>query len=142
MQVKLLSILIDPRPERRDDLMADLVRFGIDLHYLTITNDGAYTVLKGLVPDSQAALDALQGEGYTVFLKDILAVGIVQGYPSLMRILVTLEEQNIVAEQCSWVFSPAVGPFLLMVVKDLPAAQHALREAGYHILDEATLCQQ
>ncbi len=141
MQVKLLSILIDPRPERRDELMADLVRHGIDLHYLTITNDGAYTVFKGLVPDSLAALNALQQEGYTAFLKDVLAVGIVQGYPSLIRILKALEEKSIVAEQCSWVFSPQVGPFLLMVVKDLPAAQSALREAGYHILNEATLCQ-
>lgn len=137
----MLSILIDPRPERRDELMADLVKHGVDLNYLTITNDGAYTVLKGLVPNSQEALSALQKEGYTAFLKDILAVGSVQGYPSLLRVLHTLEESSLVADQCSWLFSPAVGPFLLLVVKDLPAAEAALREAGYYMLNEDKLCQ-
>lgn len=141
MQVKLLSVLIDPRPERRDELIGDLVQHGIGLNYLTMTNDGAYTVFKGLVPNAEEALLALQKEGYTAFLKDILAVGSVQGYASLLQALQVLEEKGMVAEQCSWLFSPAVGPFLLLVVKDLPVAQAALQEAGYYMLNEDKLCQ-
>lgn len=142
MQVKLLSVMIDTRPERRSELMADLVRHQIELHHMSISTDANQTIMKGLVPDSAAALKTLQDAGYTAFLKDVLAVGTVQGYHSLIRILQTLEQQGIAAEHCSWLFSPAIGPFLLMVVKDLPFAQSALKQAGYHILSEAVLCQQ
>ncbi|NLD52850.1 MAG: hypothetical protein GX650_08120, partial [Clostridiales bacterium] len=43
--------------------------------------------------------------------------------------------------QISWVFSPAIGPFLLLVIKDLPSAQKALRDAGYVLLDEDKICR-
>lgn len=142
MQVKQLSIMIDPRPERLAELMNDLMVHQIELHHLTITNDANYTIFKGLAPDSRKALKVLQDAGYTAFLKDVLAVGVVQGYDSLVRSLSALAEKDILVEYCSWVFNPSVGPFLLMVVKDLPAAQTALVEAGYRILSEAVLCQQ
>ncbi len=141
MQVKLMSILLDPRPERRNDLMADLVRHGIELHYLIITNDGAYTVVKGLAPDSQAALEVLQQEGYTVFLHDILGVGTVRGYPSLMKVFEVLDQQQIVIDQCHWVYSPVIGPVVLLAGKDLAAGKRLLAEVGYRVLDEAALCQ-
>ncbi len=140
-QVKQLSIMVDPRPERMHDLMRHLIQHGVELHYLMISTDASYTIVRGLAPNGEAALQSLQEAGFTAFLKDILAVGVVQGYPSLMAILDVLAINNITAEQLSWVFSPAIGPFLLLVIKDLPGAQKALRDAGYVLLDEDKICR-
>jgi hypothetical protein len=141
MQVKQLSILVDQRPERMNDLMRHLIEYGVELHYLMITTDANDTIVRGLAPDGEAALQSLQEAGFTCFLKDILAVGVVQGYPSLMAVLSVLTANSIATEQISWVFSPAIGPFLLLVIKDLPSAQKALRDAGYVLLDEDKICR-
>lgn len=141
MAVKQLSILIDPQPQRLQELIGFLNLRRVDLHFVTMVKDPAYAVLRALVPDGDTVMRILQDAGYTAFLKDVLVIQTKVGFHSVENALRVLAEQDLMVEDFVLVNSNGAGPFLIAGMQDVKAAQEALEGAGLKLLEGDALWQ-
>ena len=137
MSVRQFSVFVENAPgslARFARLMKDQ---GIDLISLTMADTTHFGILRAIASDNEAAVRALEENGYTVKMTDVLAVSVPDTPGGLSGILDLLSAARISVEYLySCVRSRDGNAWVIFRVDDTFRAEEVLRENGVHLLSE------
>lgn len=138
MFIKQISVFLENRQGRLQELVSLLGDSGIDMIALSIADTTSFGILRAIVNDNQKAVELLRGSGYTAKLADVLAVAVPDSPGGLAGALAALKKCDVSIEYM-YSFVRRVGQNAVLIFKvDAPEkAAEMLQKEGYHLLSEA-----
>ncbi len=133
-----LSVFAENRPGRLEAITGILARAGINIRAIKISDLGDHGVVKLLVNEPDAALQALTAGGIVASKRPVLAVAVEDRPGGLHAVLNVLTRRGINVED-AYGFARDRRAILVIEVPDLAAAEEPLRAAGLDPLAEEEL---
>ena len=135
--VKLVTVFGENRLGWMARITRALADANINIRWVTIATSGAFGVIKLLVDKGDAAVSALQKEGFALSLLEVLAVEVPDQPGALHGIAELLARQRINVENSSgFVTQTHKKAVLLLEVTDLNHARETLTKQGLHLLTQ------
>ena len=135
-----VNVFAQNQPGRLERLTEVLLDEGINIRAITISGAEDYGVIKLLVDDPHKAFDALQREGFSAFLKEVIAVVMDDRPGGLHRICRVLGESGVNVEDAyGFVFQDRKTAILVVEVEKVTEAEDILRAKGLEFLSDAEL---
>ena len=135
-----VNIFAQNQPGRLERLTEVLLEEGINIRAITISGAEDYGVVKLLVDDPHKAFGALQREGFSAFLKEVIAVVMDDRPGGLHRICRVLGESGVNVEDAyGFVFQDRKTAILVVEVDKVTEAEDILRAKGLEFLSDAEL---
>jgi hypothetical protein len=134
--VEQISVFLENETGGLADVLDVLARRGVDLRALSLADDPDFGILRLIVNDTEAAVEGLKGEGFTVRRTPVVAVQVPDRPGGLAGIVNALRGIDI---EYMYAFVQKSGEQAFVVIRfDEPeAAVAALRKAGATLLDAA-----
>lgn len=98
MFIKQVSVFIENRQGRLEELIRLLGDNGIDMMALSIADTTNFGMLRAIVNDNDKTLALLRAQGYTANLTDVLAVAVPDSPGGLAHVLALLRQADISIE--------------------------------------------
>ena len=98
MTIKQLSVFLENKTGRINDLTRILGREGINMHAFSMAETTEFGILRLIVSDVEKAVEALRGANFAVMLTDVVCISCPDVAGSLANILDQLAEQDIFIE--------------------------------------------
>jgi hypothetical protein len=135
-----VNIFAQNQPGRLERLTEVLLEEGINIRAITISGAEDYGVIKLLVDDPRKAFEALQREGFSAFLKEVIAVVMDDRPGGLHRICRVLGESGVNVEDAyGFVFQDRRTAILVVEVEKVSEAEEILSAKGLEFLSDAEL---
>ncbi|MEW6554848.1 MAG: ACT domain-containing protein [Actinomycetota bacterium] len=135
-----VNVFAQNRPGRLERLTEVLLEEGINIRAITISGAEDYGVIKLLVDDPHKAFGALQREGFSAFLKEVIAVVMDDRPGGLHRICRVLGESGVNVEDAyGFVFQDRKTAILVVEVDRVAEAEEILSAKGLEFLSDAEL---
>ncbi len=128
-----LSVFAENRPGRLETLTGILARAGVNIRAIKISDLGEHGVVKLLVNDPDAALQALTEAGVAASKRPVLVIAVEDRPGGLHAVLGVLTRRGINVED-AYGFARDRRAILVIEVPDLAAAVEPLCSAGLHPL--------
>lgn len=138
MTIKQLSVFLENKTGRINDVCAALGRHGINMHAFSMAESTDFGILRLIVSDVQAATEALSAEGFAVVQTDVVCISCQNTAGSLARVLDALAAEGIFIEYM-YAFSHGQLAYVVIRPTDLPGCQAVLERTGCNVLDQSTL---
>jgi hypothetical protein len=129
MKAYQLSILAENKPGTLARVTKILAKEKINIRSITISSHGEFGIINAIVDHPRQAQKALDREGLSVNLKDIIAVPIEDKPGAFDKLVQLLAGKNINIEN-------AYGSIIILDVQELEMAREILEKAGFEILSE------
>jgi hypothetical protein len=133
MVIKQLSVFIENRVGRLEQVTETLKENGINITSLSLADTSEYGMLRLIVSDPANGKKVLKEAGFSTMLTDVLAVKLPHKIGMLHELLKTLTSVNI-----EYMYALATNDNAAMILKisNIEAAQKALLENGFELINE------
>lgn len=140
MYVKQISVFMENREGRLEQVTEVLKQQGINILSLSMADTTEYGMLRMVVSDPELARNALQEKGFSARLTDVLAVRLEDKSGELYKLTHILGAKGINIE---YMYALASGDCRAMIVKasNGEAAGNAILEGGLTLYDNDELCR-
>lgn len=135
--VKQISVFLENTKGSLSKITRLLSENKIDLIALSIADTENYGILRGIVSDTEKAVEVVREAGYTVRLTDVLAVCVPDQPGGLAGVLTILNAADISIEYLySFVRSSGSHALVIFRVQDAERAIRVLTEADVKLLTQ------
>ncbi|RJP32515.1 MAG: ACT domain-containing protein [Actinobacteria bacterium] len=135
-----VNVFAQNQPGRLERLTEVLLEEGINIRAITISGADEYGVIKLLVDDPRKAFEALQREGFSAFMKEVIALVMDDQPGGLHRICRVLGESGVNVEDAyGFVFQDRKTAILVVEVENVSAAGEILGSKGLEFLSDDEL---
>ncbi len=135
-----INVFAQNQPGRLERLTEVLLEEGINIRAITIAGADDYGVIKLLVDDPRKAYEALQREGFSTFMKEVMAVVMDDRPGGLHRVCQVLGESGVNVEDAyGFVFQDRKTAILVVEVEKIPEAEEILSAKGLQLLSDEQL---
>ena len=136
MFLKQLSIFVENKHGRLAEITGLLTKHEIDIRALSIADTTDYGILRLIVDKPDKAKKALQEEGFTVSLTNVIAVAIDDTPGALANVVKVLCDHEIGIEYVYAFLNPNRGSACVILrVENNEAACEVLGEAGIRLMN-------
>lgn len=133
--VNLIAVFAENKLGQMARITQVLVDAGVNIRWVTFATSERFGVIKVLVDKTGPASRALQEQGWTVSLVDVLAVEVPDKPGGLHSVVDHLTRHRINVENASG-FVANNRAVLLIEVKDLAPARKTLAQGKFHLLSQ------
>jgi hypothetical protein len=134
--VKLVAIFTENKPGQAARVTGLLANAQINIRCIMLASIGAFGVIKLLVSEPELACQALKHGGVAATLVDALAVEVPDKPGALHTVADCLGRNHINLENTAG-FVANNRAFLILEVQNVTPAAQALKQQGFHVLDQA-----
>ena len=135
MQAKQLSVFIENREGRLDEVLAVIKAANVNILSLSLADTSEYGLLRLIVSDPAKADAALKANGFSSMLTDVLVVRLQNKVGSLQAFLSDLAKTEINLEYMYGLTIEKEGKASLVIkASDLAKASEILLKAGAELL--------
>lgn len=127
MIIKQLSIFLENRTGRINEVTKILGANGINMQAFSMAETADFGILRLIVPDVEKAVDVLRAADFAVMLTDVLCVNCPNVPGALAEILDKLAEKRIFIEYM-YAFSDSGSANVIIRPDDISAAMQVLSE--------------
>ena len=132
-----ISVFVENRPGRLADITAVLAKNSIDIRALSVADTSDYGILRLIVNDPKAAVEALRSEGMTASATQVLGIIIPDEPGGLARAIKVLSDEQISVEYAYAFITPSVGnAYVIIRVEDNDKASEILKGAGIELIEQ------
>ncbi len=137
MKAYQLSISAENKPGSLAMVTKILAKEKINIRSITISSHGEFGIINAIVDHPRQAEKALNREGLSVSLKDIIAVSIEDKPGSFDKLVQLFASKNINIENSyGFVLESWKKAIIILDVQELERAKEILEKAGFEILNE------
>ena len=137
MKAYQLSIFAENKPGSLSKVTKILAKEKINIRSIMISSHGEFGIINAIVDHPRQAQKALNREGLSVSLKDIIAVPIEDKPGSFDKLVQLLAGENINIENSyGFVLESWKKAIIILDVQELERAREILEKAGFEILNE------
>ncbi len=133
MLIKQLSVFIENRAGRLEQVTETLKDHGINITSLSLADTSEYGMLRMIVSDPIIGRKALKDAGFSAMLTDVIAVKLSNGVGMLNHLLKVLDGVNI---EYMYALSTNENAALILKISDNETALKALQASGIELLDD------
>lgn len=130
MFTKQLSVFIENREGRLEEVLEVLKNNNINIVSLSLADTNEYGLLRMLVSEPEAGRKALKERGFSAMLNDVLAVKISHKVGELQKLLVLLCGAGINVEYMYGLSTRQYDAFIVMKTSDPEKAAKTAADAG------------
>ena len=142
MQAKQLSVFIENREGRLDEVLAVIKSVNVNILSLSLADTSEYGLLRLIVSDPAAADAALKENGFSSMLTSVLVVRLDNKVGSLQDFLALLAKANINLEYMYGLTIEKGGKASLVIkASDLDIAADVLKNAGAELLSDKEIAK-
>ncbi len=134
MFIKQLSVFVENREGRLEDVLAVLKNNGVNIVSLSLADTNEFGMLRLLVNKPEAAREALKNEGFSAKLTDVMAIKLSHRVGMLQELLEVICEAHINVEYMYALSTGADDASIVLKTSDLALAEELLREKGVEIV--------
>ncbi|MBQ2935578.1 MAG: amino acid-binding protein [Lachnospiraceae bacterium] len=135
MTIKQLSVFLENREGRLEEVLNTLKEEKINIISLSLADTSDYGMLRILVEEPERGKDALKAKGFSATLSDIVAVTLPHKIGALQETLHVLYEAGINIEYMYALCTTTDEAAIAIKPSDLDKAVKALEAAGAHFFD-------
>ena len=136
MFIKQLSVFIENRKGRLEQVTAELARNNINIIALSLADTNEYGLLRMIVSNPTAARDTLCDQGFPAMLTDVFAVRMQNKPGQLCRMLNVFSGADLNVEYMYVLDSSAEYGSMVVKVTDAAKALAAIKANGLELFDE------
>lgn len=133
MLIKQLSVFIENRKGRLEQVTKTLMDKNINIASFSLADTSEYGLLRMIVSDPEEGKRILKEEGFSVKLTDVIAVKILQKPGTLHEVLRVLFEAGLSVEYMYTLSTVGENTSIIMKLSDLITARQVLVENGYEL---------
>ncbi|GAA6491698.1 MAG TPA: ACT domain-containing protein [Candidatus Bariatricus faecipullorum] len=135
MTIKQLSVFLENRSGRLDEVLDTLGKNGINIVALSLADTSDYGMLRMIVNDPQKGKEVLKAEGFAAMTTDVVALRVPHATGSLAKAMHHIVKGGVNVE---YMYAFANGKDASAVIKsDKPAAVvEILRSNGFDVWEE------
>ena len=135
-----INVFAQNQPGRLERLTEVLLEEGINIRAITISGAEDYGVIKLLVDNPGKAYKALQREGFSAFMKEVIALVMDDKPGGLYRVCRVLGESGVNVEDAyGFVFQDRKTAILVVEVEKVSEAEEILGAKGLELLSDDEL---
>lgn len=135
-----INVFLENRPGRLERLTRALKEEGVNIRAITIADQEGFGVIKLLADDPDKAYRALQREGFTAYLREVIAVIMKDRPGGLHEICEVLDREGInIDDAYGFVVQELKTALLVVEVEKIPEAEEIIRRTGIRILSDEEL---
>lgn len=135
-----INVFAQNQPGRLERLTEVLLEEGINIRAITISGADDYGVIKLLVDDPGKAYKALQREGFSAFMKEVIALLMDDRPGGLHHVCRVLGESDVNVEDAyGFVFQDRKTAILVVEVEKIAEAEEILGAKGLDFLSDEEL---
>ena len=143
MSLKQISVFVENKPGKMQQLTQTLAEHNVDMRALSLAETSDFGIVRIIVDDAYAASTMLKDEGYIHSISKVLGVAIPDQPGGLNTVLAVLSEAEINVE---YMYAFMGGKnvdqaYMIFRVEDNKAAVAALGAKGIHCVDQDELMQ-
>ncbi len=142
MFAKQLSVFIENRKGRLEDVLNVLKSNGINILSLSLADTTEYGLLRLIVSNYTLGKEMLSKEGFSTMISDVLVVGISHKVGSLQNLLGLLSEEDINIEYMYGLSTDDKDASVVMKVSDLKKAEEILNKNQVKMLSNEEILGQ
>ena len=133
MALKQLSVFLENREGRLEDLFQVFTEQNIQIHSFSIAESSEYGILRLIVSNPEKAKDALRAVDFSASLTDVVAVKLPGGFDSLKSVTDAVTSgYNI---EYMYVLSTVPGEqSIVFKIKDVENVEKILAEKGFELI--------
>ncbi len=137
MQAKQVSVFIENREGRLDEVLAVLKEAGVNILSLSLADTSEYGLLRLIVSDPDKADKALKAGGFSSMLTGVLVVRLANEVGSLQDLLCAVAKEKINLEYMYGLTIEKEGKASLVIkASDLDKAASVLKKTGAELLTD------
>jgi len=131
--MKQLTVLIENRPGRLEDITEILTRYNINIICMSLSDTSEYGMLRMIVSQPALAQEKLSQEGFSPILTDVCAVKIQHHFGSLNKMTAVISENGL---DIKYMYALNSGENAALVIKtaDNDLLEKVLAENGMELL--------
>lgn len=135
-----INVFLENRPGRLERLTRALMQEGVNIRAITISDQEGFGVIKLLTDDPDKAYQALRREGFTAYLREVIAVIMNDRPGGLHEICEVLDREGINIEDAyGFVVQELKTALLVVEVENMPEAEEIIRRTGIRVLSDEEL---
>ncbi len=140
MFIKQLSVFIENRQGRLEEVTEALVQEKVNILSLSMADTTEYGMLRMIVSNPETAKDALRDKGFSAMLTDVIAVKLQDKVGELHKMTHILCSQGLNIE---YMYALASANRVAMIVKasDGEAAAKAIMDGGLELYSYEDMCE-
>jgi hypothetical protein len=136
MNAEQLSIFLENKPGRLEEVTRIFEEGGINIRALSLADTTEFGILRLIVNDNEKAKRLLNEKGYTVGINEVVAVEVADRPGGLHRILNALSKNSINVEYMyAFVRQSGQNAVLIFRFDDIQAATAVLKRKGMRVID-------
>ena len=142
MAIKQLTVFVPNRKGTIVSVTDILAKNNINIRALSIAETEDFGILRLIVNDEKAAEKVLKEQEYLIKVVDVVGVKIGDAPGKLTAALDILDQTNINVEYLyAFMARTEKHAYVVLRVEDIPAAETALEQAGFHLIIESDICK-
>lgn len=134
MAVNQLSVFIENREGRLEEVTSILANEQVNIVTLSLADTAEYGMLRMIVSEPEKAKDALKAAGFVAKLTPVLAIKVPNCAGMLQKILHTVAEAGCNVEYM-YILSTGANASVIVKASDVEKAQEAMKNAGIELYD-------
>lgn len=133
MYIKQLSIFIENREGRLDDVLENLKTNGINIISMSLADTSEYGLLRLVVSDPVKAHQSLKENGFSAMITEVIAMKVVHQVGKLQDIITHLGKENINIEYMYSISSGTDEMPIVIKTSDMEKTLTIIQEQGAEI---------
>lgn len=134
MYMKQLSIFIENREGRLEEVLAVLKQNNVNIVSLSLADTSDYGLLRLLVNDPKTGKEALQEKGFSAMLTDVLGIRLSHRVGQLQELLELICKANINIEYMYALSTGTDDASIVIKTSDLEKAAELLKETDVELI--------
>lgn len=135
MTIKQLSVFLENKTGRINDVTKILGRHGISMQAFSMAETTEFGILRLIVADVDKAVDILRGENFAVMLTDVVCISCSNEAGALSLILEQLAAENIFIEYM-YAFSEGNKANVVIRTNDIDRCEDVLKHCQCNVVDK------
>ena len=133
--IRQLSIFLENKSGRLQDVLETLSSENINITALTIADTSEYGILRLIVSDPESGYKLLKTQGFSVNLTDVIALSVSHKSGSLSKVLKRFSEVNLSVEYM-YAFSLGEKAAIILRTDNRPKAFEIIEQNKFSIISE------
>lgn len=139
MLVKQLSVFIENRAGRLEEISKVLTKNGVNIISFSLADTNEFGLLRMVVTKPEIAKTALKDEGYSAMLSDVIAVRMKHKVGMLQEVLKVISSENLNIEYMYVLSTEPDMSSMIVKVSDMEKAKQAIADGKINVLDVETI---
>lgn len=134
MTAKQLSVFIENRKGRLEEVLNVLKANGVNIISLSLADTTEYGLLRLIVNNAELGKDTLAKDGFSTLVSDVLVIKIAHKAGSLQELLKVLAEYDINVEYMYGLSVDGQNAYIVLKASDMEKAIKAVKDNGIQTL--------